>query len=57
MILISSEEACYLREKKMGNFIVVSSKTHKSKAKKYYLTENQKALDILNGFRKSVKVS
>lgn len=53
MILISSGEACYLRDNEMGKFVVVSSKTHKSKAKKYYLTENPKALSLLRSFRES----
>lgn len=53
MILISSGEASYLREKEMENFVVISSKTHKSKAKKYYLTENPKALSLLKDFRES----
>lgn len=56
MVLISNEEACYLRDNNMGKFIVISSKTHKSKAKKYYLTENPKALDLLNSFRQSLTI-
>ena len=40
-----------LREKGFGHFIQISSKTHKGRAKKYYLTENYKALKCLNRFR------
>lgn len=51
MILITNNETEYLRSKKMDKYITVSSKTHKSKAKKYYLTENPRALELLNHYR------
>lgn len=57
MVLITNSETEYLRHNNMGKFITVSSKTHKSKAKKYYLTENPKALDLLRKYRESITKS
>lgn len=54
MILITNNETEYLRLNNMGKYITVSSKTHKSKAKKYYLTENPGALALLNKYRESI---
>ena len=51
MILITKKEAYYLREKGRGKDIVVSSKTHNGKAKRYYLTESKTSLKLLNAFR------
>lgn len=56
MILITKREAEYLRNNKMGRYIHISSATHKSKSKKYYLTENPRALDKLSKFREDIKV-
>ena len=52
MIKISKEEAEYLRSKKRGFDVHMSSKTHKGRAKRYYLTESYKSLEILNKYRK-----
>ena len=57
MILITRREADYMRENKMGRFVHVSSKTHKSRGKVYYLTENPKALEMLNDYKKSITVA
>lgn len=56
MILISQREAEFMREKGFGRYISVSSQTHKSRAKRNYLTENPRALDQLYQYRESVKV-
>lgn len=56
MILISQREAEYMRENGFGRYISVSSQTHKSRAKRNYLTENPRALDQLYKYRESVKV-
>ena len=57
MILITKKEAYYLRDKGKGKDIIVSSKTHNGKAKRYYLTESKVSLDILSSYRKNNLVS
>ena len=52
MILITKKEAYYLRDKGRGKDIIVSSKTHNGKAKRYYLTESKASLKLLDAFRK-----
>lgn len=52
MILITKKEAYYLRDKGRGKDIIVSSKTHNGKAKRYYLTESKVSLKLLDTFRK-----
>lgn len=52
MILITKKEAYYLRDKGRGKDIIVSSKTHNGKAKRYYLTESKTSLKLLDTFRK-----
>ena len=56
MILITQKEAEFMREKGFGRYISVSSQTHKSRAKRNYLTENPRALEQLYQYRESVKV-
>jgi len=56
MILIARREADYLRENKMGKYVHVSSQTHKSKSKRYYLTENPRALKKLYKYREDIIV-
>lgn len=51
MILITKQEAQYLRERGYESYIHISSKTHKGKAKKYYLTENERVLNKLYNYR------
>lgn len=53
MILITKKEAYYLRDKGRGKDIVVSSKTHHGKAKRYYLTESKKSLDLVQKYREN----
>lgn len=52
MIKISSKEAEFIRSKRLGYLVHISSPTHKSRAKRYYLTEDPRALRLLNTFRK-----
>ena len=51
MIKISSKEAEYLRKNKLGYLVHVSSATHKSRAKRYYLTEDPKGLKKLKEYK------
>lgn len=53
MIQISKQEAFYLREKGRDKDIIVSSKTHHGKAKRYYLTESKASLKLLNKYREN----
>ena len=54
MINISQKEAEYLRSKGRGFDIHTISKTHKGRAKRYYMTTRYKTIEILNEYRKSV---
>jgi len=51
VIQITQNEANYLRSKKFGYLIHISSITHKGRAKRYYLTEDHRGLKALNDFR------
>ena len=51
MIQITQNEADYLRKKKFGYLIHISSATHKGRAKRYYLTEDYRGLKALKEFR------
>lgn len=51
MIQIKQKEAEYLRSKKFGYLIHISSATHKGRAKRYYLTEDKKGLKALKEYR------
>ena len=51
MVKITQKEAKYLREQNKGYNIHVISKTHKSRGKTYYLTEEPATLQILNDYR------
>lgn len=53
MVKISSKEAEYLRSKRLGYLVHISSPTHKSRAKRYYMTEDPRGLKALNTFRNS----
>lgn len=56
MIKISQNEAKFLRENGRGFDVHVSSKTHKSRAKRYYLTESKGSLKMLAQYRKQTAV-
>ena len=52
MVKISSKEAEFIRSKRLGYLVHISSPTHKSRAKRYYLTEDPRALKLLSTYRK-----
>lgn len=54
MINISQKEAEYLRSKGRGFDVHVISKTHKSHAKRYYMTTRPRTVEILNAYRKAI---
>lgn len=56
MIKISSSEAEYLRSKRMGKDVHMSSSTHKSRAKRYWMTESNKSMAILADYRRKQTV-
>lgn len=53
MIKISKDEAEYMRSNKLGYLIHVSSATHKSRAKRYYMTEERKGLKLLAEYKEN----
>lgn len=53
MIKINQKEAEYIRSNGMDYLVHMSSATHKSRAKRYYLTEDKKGLRLLYNYRKS----
>lgn len=54
MIEISKNEALFMRANGFENEVHMSSATHKARAKRYWLTEDRKALRKLNSYRKSI---
>ncbi len=52
MISITKQEAAYMRSKKMGYLVHISSATHKGRAKRYYLTETPQSLKMIERYRK-----
>lgn len=54
MIQINQKEAEYIREHNRGFDVHISSKTHKGKAKRYYLTTSAKSMNLLKEYRESV---
>lgn len=54
MVRITRNEAFMLREKGRGRDVHISSRTHK---KKYYATESEKTLKILDRYRKNTTYS
>lgn len=53
MIKITKDEANYLRSKRMGHLIHMSSATHKGKSKRYYMTEDKRAMRTLQNYQKN----
>ena len=51
MIPINKEEATYLRASGAFNDVHVSSRTKKSKGKRYYATESFKTMKLLDEYR------
>ena len=54
LIPITKSEAEYLRTHGKGKSVHMTSKTHKGKAKKYFLEENEKCLKFLEEYRQSL---
>lgn len=54
MIQVNKYEADYLRQLKLGHYIHISSAAHKSKAKRYYVTEEPRVLKKLTEYRDSI---
>lgn len=54
LILISRNEAFYLREHGMEKYVQMASKSHKSRSKTYYCTEAPRVLDMLYSYRNSL---
>ena len=50
MLKITRQEVDALRENKMGKFITIINKTHGSKAKTYYVVEDQRVRRFLQQF-------
>lgn len=57
MIKISADEAKFLRSKNRSQDIHMSSATHKSRAKVYYLTTSPKSMRLLEEYRNSKVVT
>ena len=53
LIKIEADEAAYLRENGQAFDVHMTSATHKSKAKKYYLTTSPRSMKLLDKYRKS----
>lgn len=51
MISITKKESEYIRSIGMGKFVKLSSATHKSGSKRYWLVENPRALNALSDWR------
>lgn len=54
MIKINKKEAMYLRSKGRGNDITVVNVTHHSKAKRWYLTESLRSMELLEEYRNNI---
>ena len=52
LISITQDEANLLRENGRGEDVHIASKTHKSRGKSYYATENPKTLELIENYRK-----
>ena len=57
MIQITKKEAEYLRNHNRGDHVHMTSKSHKSSAKKYYVVDNKKNMELLNEYRQSINMS
>ena len=57
MIQITKKEAEYLRTHNRGDYVHMTSKSHKSSAKKYYIVENNKNMELLKEYRQSINMS
>lgn len=57
MIKINKEEAMYLRSRGRGRDIIVINATHHAKAKRWYLAESPKSMELLEQHRKNIIIS
>lgn len=51
VLKISKQEAEYLRDNGRGYDIHISSKSHKSRGKRYYATSSPKTMKLLDKFK------
>ena len=51
MIEITQDEAIMLRENNRGKDVHMTSRNHRSKAKKYYATTSEKSMKLLDSYR------
>ena len=51
MVNITQAEAFFLRASGRADDVHVSSRTHKSKAKRYFATESFKTMQLLNKYK------
>ena len=56
MISITRKEADYIRDVGFRNYVKMSSKTHKSGSKRYWLVENPRVLKALDNYRNNGKI-
>ena len=56
MVEINRKEAEMLRKAGFGGYVHMSSKTHKSRSKRYYLTEAKTPMDLLEYYRNNRKI-
>ena len=57
VIRISQDEAKYLRDNNMASSVIMSSKTHKSKKKRYFAVNSPRAERLLNEFWNSKSIT
>lgn len=53
MVEITQDEAIMLRESGRSDDVHMSSRTKKSRGKKYFMTESYKSIKLLNEYRKN----
>jgi len=51
MFKVTKDEVNALRENRMGRFVTVINKTHGSRAKTYYVVEDQRIRNFLGEYR------
>ena len=54
MIKINKNEVMYLRSKGRDKDITVVNVTHHARAKRWYLTESPKSMELLEEYRKNI---
>ena len=56
MIQITKQEAEFLRKNGFGKDVHMSSQEHKSRAKRYYATQKDRIINLLNDYREATVV-